>query len=187
MPAQLLGPTGDFAEAVAALRQARLPTNLTLQEVPAPTRLAPHALALSADVDHEGEEVANGRFVLLHDPRGQDSWEGTFRVVTFAQATLEPDLGEDPLLADIGWAWLTEQLEPLAPINLGGTVTRVISHSHGVLADRPANVEIEIRASWTPVDLALAGHLQAWGALLCTAAGLPPLPDGVAQLQRGIL
>lgn len=187
MPAQLPDTGGDFATAVAALRLARLPGQVTLQEVPAPTRLAPQALALSADVDDDGDEVANGRFVLLHDPRGQDSWEGTFRVVTFAQANLEPDLGEDPLLSEIGWAWLTEQLDPLEPVNLGGTVTRVISHSHGVLADRPSNVEIEIRASWTPRDLQLAGHLEAWGALLCTAAGLPPLPEGVAQLQRGIL
>jgi len=44
-------------------------------------------------------------------------------------------------------------------------------------------VEIEVRASWTPVD-DIAGHFTAWGALLCTVAGLPPLPAGVAALAR---
>jgi hypothetical protein len=28
----------------------------------------------------------------------------------------------------------------------------------------------------------LAGHLGAWGDLLCTLAGLPPLPEGVVAL-----
>jgi len=63
-------------------------------------------------------------------------------------------------------------------------VTRVVSQSHGSLADRPSVVEIEIRASWTCPDPDLAPHLRGWGDLLCTAAGLPPLPQGVRLLHR---
>ena len=38
--------------------------------------------------------------------------------------------------------------------------------------------------------LDLEPHVEAWGELLCTASGLPPVPDGVAPLpsrrgQRG--
>ena len=57
------------------------------------------------------------------------------------------------------------------------------------LADRPPSVELEIRASWTPVltqgreSVELAAHLGAWGDLLCTLAGLPPLPEGVVALS----
>ena len=40
----------------------------------------------------------------------------------------------------------------------------------------------------TPLDL--APHVEAWGELLCTAVGLPPVPEGVAVMpsrrgQRG--
>jgi hypothetical protein len=66
-----------------------------------------------------------------------------------------------------------------------GTVTRVASESFGSMSDRPATAEIEIRASWTPLRHdELGDHLVAWGDLLCTAAGLPPLPAGVVPLTR---
>jgi hypothetical protein len=43
---------------------------------------------------------------------------------------------------------------------------------------------MEIRASWTPTGPDLGIHLQAWTELLCTIAGLPPLPEGVVALPR---
>jgi hypothetical protein len=57
------------------------------------------------------------------------------------------------------------------------------------MAGEPATAQIEIRASWTPVG-ELTAHIEAWGELLCTAAGLPPVPEGVATMpsrrgQRG--
>ncbi len=175
----------EFLAGVERLRAARLRPEVVLEEVPAPQRIAPHAVAVSADVVLDGEELATGRFVLLYDPAGQDAWEGTFRAVTFVRATLEPELGADPLIGQVGWTWLQECLtaEGAAHTASGGTVTRVVSESYGALADRPPTVEIEVRASWTPLD-DVAGHLRAWGALLCTVAGLPPLPQGVAALPR---
>ena len=63
------------------------------------------------------------------------------------------------------------------------------------MADEDATAQLEIRASWTPVGptgqpLDLGPHAEAWGELLCTAAGLPPVPEGVSPLpsrrgQRG--
>ena len=175
----------DFAEAVERLRAVRLRPEVVLTEAPAPQRIAPHALALSADVVVDDEELATGRFVLLHDPAGQDAWEGTFRAVTFVRASLEPELGSDPMIGQIGWTWLQESLAAaqVGYLAAGGTVTRVVSESFGALADRPPGVELEVRASWTPLD-DIAEHLQAWGALLCTVAGLPPLPTGVSALSR---
>ena len=40
---------------------------IMLETVPAPQKLAPHSLAMTADVL---EDAATGRFVLLHDPAG---------------------------------------------------------------------------------------------------------------------
>jgi hypothetical protein len=175
----------EFLEAIERLRSVRLRPEVALEEIPAPQRIAPYAVAVSADVLLDDEELATGRFVLLHDPAGQEAWQGTFRAVTFVRAALEPELGSDPMVGQVGWSWMHEALVGAGATYAaaGGTVTRVVSESFGALADRPATVEIELRASWTPRD-DVARHLQAWAALLCTVGGLPPLPEGVASLPR---
>jgi hypothetical protein len=96
-------------------------------------------------------------------------------------------MASDPFVTEVGWSWLMECLanHDLAPVAASGTVTRVASESFGAMSERPASAEIEIRASWTPTDEnTLGAHLAAWGDLLCTAAGLPPLPAGVVPLNR---
>ncbi|HMO11237.1 MAG TPA: DUF3000 domain-containing protein [Actinotalea sp.] len=174
-----------FVQALHALREQRLRPEVQLDEVPAPSRIAPFAVALSAEVDPErsGDEIASGRFVLLHDPAGQEAWEGTFRVVTLTRATLEPELAGDPMLCAAAWTWVTDALAGVPHRALGGTVTKVVSQSFDALAERPDTVEVEIRASWSP-DGGVGDHLHAWSTVLCTAAGLPPLPEGVTALPR---
>ncbi|WP_308469829.1 DUF3000 domain-containing protein [Kineococcus rubinsiae] len=184
------GPTA-FVEAVAALRDVRLRAEVQLTEVPAPARIAPHAVALAGDVLLGEDELATGRFILLHDPSAPAEWDGTFRVVTYARADLEADLGSDPLLGQVSWTWLEDGLASAGAraARVGGTVTRVLSESYGDLADREPSVDVELRASWTAEPDAaghvdVTTHLHAWGELLCTVAGLPPLPEGVASLGR---
>ncbi len=176
----------EFAQALASLRAARLRPEVRLTEVPAPTRIAPHAVALTADVldgSAEEDELATGRFVLLHDPSEPEPWEGAWRAVTFARAAMEPEVGGDPLLGQVGWSWLVDALTDhgLGFTAEAGTVTRVVSESFAGLSDRPTTVEMEVRASWTPLG-DVGEHLLAWGDLLCTIAGLPPLPAGVVAL-----
>lgn len=184
----------EFRRAVAALRSARLRPEVVLEEAPAPQRLAPWAVAMTADVlaatggpdDGAEEDLATGRFVVLHDPLGHETWDGVFRIVTFARAAIEPDVAGDPMLPSVGWSWLIEALETRgAPYTApSGTVTRVSSESFGALTDRPASAEIEVRASWSALDPDLAPHLEAWGELLASIAGLPPLSPGVVALPR---
>ena len=57
------------------------------------------------------------------------------------------------------------------------------STSFGQLSDHPARAEVEIRASWTPLDHDLLRHLEAWRDLLTTVAGVPTLPQGVVALH----
>lgn len=176
-----------FARALSSLRDVRMRSGVRLTEVPAPTRIAPYAAALTADVIDPTDpdtDLATGRFVLLHDPSAPETWDGAWRVVTFARAELEPELAGDPMLAAVGWSWLTDSLtgRGLTWTAEAGTVTRVLSESFAGLADREASVEMEIRASWTPVAGTVADHLRAWGDMLCTVAGIPPLPDGVVPL-----
>jgi hypothetical protein len=187
-----------FTDAVAQLRAARLRPEVLCEEMPAPQRIAPYAAALSADVTVDGDDVGTGRIVLLHDPHGNDSWEGTFRCVAYARAEIDPEMANDPMLAEVGWSWLSEALDAhgAAYVAPSGTVTKVSSESFGGMADEEASAQLEIRASWTPVPdrgteaLDLGPHVEAWGEMLCTASGLPPVPEGVAPLpnrrgQRG--
>nr|WP_123816412.1 DUF3000 domain-containing protein [Myceligenerans xiligouense] len=187
-------PAG-FADALADLRGQGARPGVHVEEIAAPVRVAPYSVALSGEVADDAagaddDPVATGRFVVLHDPAGQESWQGTFRVVTLVRATLEPEMATDPLLADVAWSWIPEclHLAGLRPgtdtLAEGGTVTRVLSQSFGALASTPDAVDLELRASWTPADTRLGAHLQAWTALLSTAAGVPPLPPGVTPLTR---
>ncbi|AIY18747.1 DUF3000 domain-containing protein [Pimelobacter simplex] len=187
------GTPPEFAAAVESLRAATFRPEVFCEEMPAPQRIAPFATALSADVTVDDEEVATGRLVVLHDPAGNDAWEGTFRCVAYCRAEIDHDLATDPMLADVGWTWLTDALDAHGAENVAvsGTVTRVATESFGTMAGEPGSAQLEIRASWTPVDPAdLATHAEAWGELLCTAGGLEPVPEGVAVMpsrrgQRG--
>lgn len=166
------------------IRAISLRNEIVLEEVPAPQKLAPHALALTADVDIN---VATGRFVLLHDPQGQDGWSGEYRCVTFSRAAIELELANDPSLCDVSWSWLVESLEANGADyhNPSGTVTRVASSSYGELDGRDEDSEVEVRASWTPSSgNNIVAHVMSWVNLLEKISGLEPLPEGVAQLPH---
>lgn len=180
-------PAAAFDAAVRRLSAVPLRPEIRLTEVPAPSRIAPYAVAMTADVvpgPNGDEDVASGRFVVLHDPSCPEPWDGAWRIVSFARAELEAEMSSESLLGEVGWSWLIEALDSAGADYRaeGGTVTRVVSESFAALADRPASVEMEVRASWTPTSDDLAAHLVAWGQLLCTVAGLPPLPSGVVAL-----
>lgn len=135
---------------------------------------------------NEDELLATGRFILLHDPAGQEAWGGTFRVVIYIKAELEPEMGNDPLLASVAWTWLSDSLAQhgVAHSHAGGTATRILSESFGSLKERQASNDVELRASWTPTGTRFGTHLEAWADMVCSFAGLPPLPDGVLALPH---
>jgi len=174
-----------FAAALGSLRGRRTRPEVRLVEIPGPRRVAPFSLALEGEVVADAEEIATGRFVVLHDPAGQDTWRGDFRVVTLVRAQLEAELAADEMLGDVAWTWVTENLERsgVGAVAAGGTVTRVLSSSYGALAGTPDAVDLEIRASWTPTSTDLGAHLEVWADLMSTVGGLPPLPDGVTALD----
>ena len=173
--------------ALESLQNPSLRPEFTLEEVPAPQRLAPHSIALAVEaVDSDDEELAVGRFIVLHDPEGQDTWDGTFRVVSFVRAPMESDVVTDDLFDEVAWSWLTDALTDAGAQfhNSSGTVTRTVSRSFAGLEDRSTETDLEIRASWSPDTEDLALHIQAWLALVEKASGLTPLPEGVTALSR---
>lgn len=178
--------TGDdtFRVAIDAMSRAALRPDFTWREIPAPSRMAPSAWAATGEIETQDEELASGRLVILHDPAGQEAWDGTFRMVALVQAQLEPEFSVEAMLGDVAWSWVTESLELHGADSreLGCTATRVVSQSYGALASRPSTVDVEMRVSWTPEDDDLAPHFAAWTAMLAAAGGLPPAPPRVAPI-----
>jgi hypothetical protein len=209
------GGPRDFTDAVAALATAEVPAAVELDELPAPVNLAPFAHAIGGAVpaippashpglagggpdhpdrslpdDHDEVDLSGGRLVLLHRPGGHDEWRGAWRVVVLVEADLEPEIAEDPLLAEVGWSWLMDALadNDAHYTAESGTVSRSSSLGFGGLSGRPATTAVEIRASWTPVPgpdgaIDFAAHLRAWCGLMMMCAGLPPEHEGIAPLH----
>jgi hypothetical protein len=184
-----------FRHAVAGLEagqeeQRLARPELSFEDEPPPRRLAPYAAAIAATVLDGENEIAWGKFVLLFDPAGQDGWAGQYRIIAYVRAELDPEIAADPLVARVGWSWLTEALEARAPdyAQTSGTVTRVVTEGFGAKQDEAASTGFELRASWSPAARAhgtpsLSGHVAAWCDALCSAAGLPPAEPGVATLR----
>ncbi|WP_462417418.1 DUF3000 domain-containing protein [Kytococcus sp. Marseille-QA3725] len=185
--------TADPQAALDVLRSATPRPGMHTEEVPSPSRLAPLSLAFTAEVlPEEAEEpedgaLATGRLVVLHDPSAPQEWGGEWRMVSFASSAVEPELAHDPLFGDVGRQWLQDCLahQGCRVEALSGTATRVTSESFGDREHLGQDVTLEIRASWTPLDLDLLRHLEAWRDLLLTLAGVPPLPQGVVPLHGG--
>lgn len=188
--------SGDdtFRAVIDAMTSAPQRSEFTWRTIPAPSRMAPSTWACTGEILVHDEEVASGRLVILHDPAGQESWDGTYRMVALVQAQLEPEFAVEAMLGDVAWSWVTESLElhEADSRELGCTATRVVSQSYGALASRPSTVDVEMRVSWTPEPPAeddseepvidLAPHYAAWTAMLAAAGGLPPAPPRIAPI-----
>lgn len=187
------GSDAVFEAAANQLRGARLRSELHVREIPAPEGIAPRSAAFAAGVvqgsAHPVDAQADspygaGRLILMHDPSSADDWGGPFRIVCFAQAPLEVEIGVDPFIADVAWSWLIDALDSRGAEYdfASGTATKTLSTGFGTLEDQGDAAQIEIRASWTPHGEDFAAHAEAWGELLCLLAGLPH-HEGVASLR----
>lgn len=173
-----------FRQVIADMTATRIRPELEWETIPAPSRMAPYAYACNGEIVVHDEELASGRLVILHNPHGDASWEGTYRCVALVQAQLEPEFAIESMLGDVAWSWVTESLEihDATALQLGCTATRVVSQSYGALASRPSTVDIEMRVSWTPAEENLGPHFASWAAMLAAAGGLPPAPPQVSAL-----
>lgn len=198
MPDATAPPPIEFRRAVASLSAPRFRPELLVSALSAPPRLAPYTWAFSVEADatagRAGEPLddldepdTSGRLILLHDPAGQDAWEGVFRLVCFVQARLEPEQLGDEMFPVVGWSWLTEALEQHGAgyAALGGTVTQTSSVRFGDISGNHRDDDVELRASWTPTGMDLSAHAEAFCELVASAAGLPPV-GAVSLVHRTV-
>ncbi len=159
-------------------------SDMRVHQIAAPEGLAPSSYALAAFVrpDAEGRsDYGTGRLVLLHDADEPAAWGGAWRIVAFAQAPLEPEIGTDPLLADVAWSWLIDALDSRDAVYhaASGTTTKMHSKGFGGLSEESEGAQIELRASWSPMG-SLPRHVEAWAELVGMLAGLPPGSEDIA-------
>ena len=152
-----------FGRALTAVRGATIRPELQLGEIPAPGGLAPHAIAMAADVipvKHGLDSVlGTGRFVLLYDPEEPEAWGGAFRVVCFAQAPLETDIGLDPFVAEVAWSTVIRLRSRLRPHSASGPSVierpkKGSSTSQGSRRTSPSRVATVTAESVSPSRLA---------------------------------
>lgn len=183
-----VGPPADVARALDAVRTTVLRPELSVSEIPAPASLAPWSAALAGDVTparhSTNSELGTGRFILLCDPEEPEAWGGPYRVICYAQAPLETEMGVDPFLAEVAWSWLMDALavRHAEYANASGTATTVLSTGFGELTGQNG-AQLELRASWSPATPEMAAHVESWGDLLCMLAGLPPATEGVIVMS----
>lgn len=148
---------------------------IELEEVPAPSKIAPYAAALHAYTIAEDDElpIATGRFVVLYDPDKQPGWGSRFRIIVHVRSQMDAELGNDPLIGEVVWSWAHDALDECGANAraMNGTVTRELSETFGGLQLSGSEVEIEMRASWTPATSDLGPHMSAWLNLIARTAG----------------
>lgn len=181
----------DFLQALESLRGISPRPEIHLNEVPAPKRLAPYSLALTAEVNSDTKTIdpdcylGDGRLVVIYDPAGQPAWGGTFRIIAQLTANLENEVRDDPFLGEVVWSWLTDSFQDsgVGIHHLSGTVTRVLSESFGKIELTGSETEIELRASWTPNSPDIEPHALAWINAMSSICGLSPCIEGVTTLR----
>lgn len=142
-----------FRAAVDAMNSVTARPEIELGTIRPPQRLAPFSYALGAEIKHrdtdnvpeQSEGDAFGRLILLHDPDGDEAWNGTMRLVAYIQADLDASEAVDPLLPEVAWSWLVDAINSrTADVTaLGGTVTATTSVRYGDIADR------DVPTSWS--------------------------------------
>jgi hypothetical protein len=106
-------------------------------------------------------------------------------VIAFAKSPLETEIGADEYSSGLAWSWLMAALDAnQAPYSAeAGTSTRVISTGFGALSNQAQHAELELRASWSPMDTNIAAHMHAWQSLICMMSGLPLQNEDVGRLN----
>ena len=183
------GVAPEFAIALRSILDCDVRNELDVKEIDAPANLARHAVAFSCDVRpdsvHEKIDLGTGRLVLLWDDEPQEAWGSRFRLIAFAKSPLETEIGADEYSSGLAWSWLVAALEAneASYSAEAGTTTRVISTGFGALSNQAQHAELELRASWSPMDTNIAAHMHAWQSLICMMSGLPLQNEDVGRLN----
>lgn len=185
MELTLKGISEPFAGMLLGLEQIEPRDEMVISQIPSPKGIAPESLALSIEVSHDlSADHGASRLVFCRDAQQPEGWHSEFRIIGYAKSPVELELAKDDYSANLPWEWLKDSLalHGAKYAHEAGTTTTVISTGHGSLVSQSQHAEIEIRASWAPVNFDLTTHLRGWIDLLAMISGLPPTEQEVARL-----
>ena len=186
MEIDLTSLSAPFAGMLDRFKQVESRPEITLSQIPSPQGIAPEAIAIAAEVNHEtATDHGVSRLVFCRDPGMPEGWNSEFRIIGYAKSPIELDMAKDEYLSAMPWEWLKDSLTQAGATfaHDAGTTTTVLSTGHGALISQPQHAELEIRASWAPMDFDLTPHLEGWIELLALISGLPPKDSKVVRLS----
>ena len=159
---------------------------IILTQIPSPKGIAPEAIAISAEIAHEtASDHGVSRLVFCRDTDMPEGWHSEFRIIGYAKSPIELEMAKDDYTSAMPWEWLKDSLGAAGAkfAHEAGTTTTVVSTGHGALVSQPQHGELEIRASWAPMDFDLSTHLRGWIELVALISGLPPKDGKVVRLD----
>ena len=186
MKLDLTDLSDTFQGMLSGLGEVTPREEIILTQIPSPKGIAPEAVAISAEVAHEtASDHGVSRLVYCRDPEMPEGWNSEFRIIGYAKSPIELEMAKDDYTASMPWEWLKDCLNASGGqfAHEAGTTTTVISTGHGSLVSQPQHGELEIRASWAPLDFDLSNHLRGWIELVALISGLPPKDGKVVRLD----
>lgn len=175
-----------FAGALSRFPAIESRSEITLSQIPSPKGIAPESIAIAAEINHEtATDHGVSRLVFCRDASMPEGWNSEFRIIGYAKSPIELDMAKDEYLSAMPWEWLKDSLVMAGAkfAHEAGTTTTVLSTGHGSLIAQPQHAELEIRASWAPLDTDFSSHLEGWIELLALISGLPPKDSRVVRLS----
>ena len=180
----------EFKNAAAGLDSPLLRAELVSEQIHSPEGISKDSLAFATEAPNKASETKNrgvGRLVFIYDKKQSETWGGNMRIIAYGKSPMkesERGVQED----DSHWYWgmLIRALinHGAKFINEAGTVTTIKSKGMGSIAEDTTSTEIEIRASWTPVDGDFGPHFAAWQDLIAGMAGFNPDGEVVVELRK---
>ena len=186
MKLDLTDVSETFQGMLSGISEVESRDEIVLTQIPSPKGIAPEAIAIRAEVAHEtASDHGVSRLVYCRDPEMPEGWNSEFRIIGYAKSPIELEMAKDDYTAAMPWEWLKDCLKASGAqfAHEAGTTTTVISTGHGSLVAQPQHGELEIRASWAPLDFDLSTHLRGWIELVALISGLPPKDGKVVRLD----
>lgn len=186
MKLDLTDVSETFQGMLSGISEVESRDEIVLTQIPSPKGIAAEAIAISAEVAHEtASDHGVSRLVYCREPEMPEGWNSEFRIIGYAKSPIELEMAKDDYTAAMPWEWLKDCLKAAGAqfAHEAGTTTTVISTGHGSLVAQPQHGELEIRASWAPLDFDLSNHLRGWIELVALISGLPPKDGKVVRLD----